>query len=155
MADSATAAEADVLAAAKAALEATNAFDRVYLGALPDARGQSSRDLAAAAILPIQGTASGLADDVTSGMMLCRMTFSVVVMARAEDEEDRYRMAGRLLAITENAINGRSLAGLTLPPTTRVASWTWERDSAPERRVRATVSCDYLTPSWTGFNTDR
>jgi hypothetical protein len=151
----ATAAEADVLAAAKRALDATNAFDKVYLGALPDVRGQSSRDLAAAAVLPLQGTAAGLADHSSSGPMLCRMTFSLVVMARAEGEEERYREAGRLLSIAENAINGRALADLTHPATTRVSAWTWERDSAPERRVRATVSCDYLVPSWTGFNTDR
>jgi len=151
---SAAANEDDVRMGAVALLEATGAFDEVYPYSMPEERGRRAGDRCVAVVEPAPGRASTIGDDLSTGEAIVTMRFVVTVIARHEDAQVRDRKANRLIGIVQNALNGRSLAGLTLAQKTWVREWTWERETPPERRIRLNAEADYLAPAWVGFNTD-
>ncbi|HEY1117567.1 MAG TPA: hypothetical protein VGE43_07670 [Acidimicrobiales bacterium] len=151
---SAAANEDDVRMAAVALLEDTGAFDDVYPYSMPEERGRKAGDRCVAVVEPAPGRASTIGDDLSTGEAICTMRFVVTVIARHEDAQVRDRKANRMIGVVQNALNGRSIASLTLAQSTRVLSWDWQRETPPERRVRLTVQADYLAPAWVGFNTD-
>jgi hypothetical protein len=149
----ATAREHDVRLDAIAKLIATNAFDDVYAYSAPEDRGQKAGELRAAVVAPINGDSSVEWDDMTTGRPLCKMTFNVTVIARHDDPETRDGTADLLLSVVRNALNGKSLAGLTFPQTTLVKGPTWLPEKSAERQVRCVVQTSYEAPAWNAFNT--
>lgn len=149
----AAAREHDVRQAAIDLLAATKAFDNVYAYSTPEDQGQRAGDLKAAVVAPMRGVYQYLYDDVTAGAPVCRTTFLVTVMARDEDPAVRDSMADQLMNAAFNAINGKSLGGLTFVQQTLVTDSTWLPEKPPERQVRLTVQAMYATPDWNSFNT--
>lgn len=135
--------ERDVRVAVRDLLDATTAFDGVYLSGLPERRGERGGDLQAAAVEPDETAASCGWDDVSgSSVMTARAT--ITLLARDDDPQTRDEMAERLLETARDALDGRSLAGKTLPEWTRIRSWTWLKPTPPERRIGATLEFRYL-----------
>src|SRR5690242_20382498 len=116
--------EHDVRQGAIDLLAATGAFDAVYHYSAPEDRGRKSGDLRAAVGQPVKGAYSVEWDDVTTGVPLCRHTFNVVVMARHEDPDVRDGVADQLVSVALNALNGKSLGGLTNVQQTLVTDST-------------------------------
>ncbi len=143
--------ERDVRNAIQELLDVTGAFDGVYLSGLPEHRGERAGDRRAAAIEPDATTESDLWDDVTGAMV---MTASVVLtfLARDEDPQLRDEAAELLLNTAAAVLNGRSLAGATLPGSTRIRSWSWLKPTAPERRIAARLEFQYLVEGWSGLD---
>ena len=75
----------------------------------------------------------------------------MTLLARHPDPQLRDELAEQLLDYLNNAINGQSLAGFTLPQKTMVTEWRWETATAPERRIAATISFAYLV-TWESFD---
>lgn len=145
--------ERDIRRAAIDLLKATGEFDDVYAYSMPEEQGQAAGDLKAAVVLPISGSDSLEYDDVGNGRPLCKLTFHIVVMVRNDDPQVRDETAEMLLSFAKNAVNGKSLAGLTFPATTIVRNHQWVPEKPPERQIRCVVQASYETPGWTDYNT--
>lgn len=143
--------EPAILEAVAELLDATNAFDEVYLYSLPEDRGRKAGQLAAVAITPGRTVVEDRWDDAEGGEFVCRMTFNLTVLARDEDPARRDRLAYRLAAVAQNALNGASFGGSNVVEQTYVNGWNWPTEVAVERRVQATVQVPYTSP-WRGFN---
>ncbi|MDG3005501.1 hypothetical protein [Paludisphaera mucosa] len=143
--------ERDVRGAIRETLNATGAFDGVYLAGLPENRGERSGDLRAAAIEPAATNVAGQGDDI-DGTLAATACITLILLARDDDPATRDDAAELLLNTAAAALNGRSLARLTLPGSTRIRSWTWLRPAAPERRIEATLEFQYLVEGWSAFD---
>jgi len=135
--------ERDIRGAIRDLLEATSAFDGVYLSGLPEHRGERGGDLRAAAIEPDETQAAGHWDDL-SGSLVMTARATITLMARDDDPQTRDEAVEELLQTTFDALDGRSLAGRTLPEWTGVRSWTWRKPTPPERRIEAALEFRYL-----------
>lgn len=124
-------------------LEATSAFDGVYLSGLPEHRGERGGDLRAAAIEPGETEAVSRWDD-RSGPLVMTARATIILMARDDDPQLRDEAAEELLQTAIEVLDGRSLAGMTLPEWTGVRSWTWRKPTPPERRIEAALEFRYL-----------
>ena len=143
--------ERDVRGAVRDLLDATGGFDGVYPAGLPEDRGERSGDLRAAAIEPLGTRIAAQGDDV-AGALTADATLALTLIARDDDPETRDAAAERLLYLAADALNGVSLAGVTLPASTRIQSWTWRKAVAPERRIEAVLEFQYLVEGWSGFD---
>ncbi len=145
--------ERDVRNAIRDALLATNAFgDAVWITGLPEDSGSAASDLLAAAIEPQSTNLNTGWDAQTDGGLCYSSTVTVTLLARNDDAQLRDEQAEQLLDVLANAVNGVSLAGITLPGKTYVSAWAWRPAMAPERRIAATVSFQYLV-LWEGWDT--
>jgi hypothetical protein len=144
--------ERDVRNAIQAALVATGAFSDVWITGLPESYGQGVSDLTAAAIEPVStGLTTGW-DAPPGGGLDYSATVTVTLLARHPDAQLRDEWAEQLLDTLANAVNGRSLAGFTLPGRTMVTAWKWLPPAPPERRIATTVSFAYLIAGWANFD---
>jgi hypothetical protein len=144
--------ERDVREAIQSLLDVTGKFDGVYLSGSPEDRGERSSDRYAAVVEPDATSAAAFWDDPDAGAMVMTATVALTVVARHEDPEIRDEAAELLLNTAADVLNGRSLAGLTLPGFTRVRSWTWLKPHAPERRIAAKIEYQYLVEPWSGLD---
>ncbi len=142
----------DVRNAILDALQATNRFDGVYLWSLKDSADQAAGDARAAAIQPISWTESDQWDDVAAGVIQIDAQCRLVLMARDESPDARDESAEQLLNAACNAINGQSLAGLTLPAWTKIRSARWKDAIPPERQIEATIVYRYLVDDLASFD---
>ena len=69
------------------------------------------------------------------------------------DPQLRDEGAELLLDTAANALNGQSLAGLTLPQTARVIQWDWQPPTVPERRINCVFSYQYIDEGWDAYDT--
>ena len=143
--------ERDVRAAIRDLLDAAGAFDGVYPAGLPEDHGERSGDLRAAAIEPVGTEVDAQGDDV-AGALTASATIALTLIARDDDPEARDAAAEHLLYVAADALNGVSLAGATLPASTRIRSWSWRKAVAPERRIEAVLAFQYLVEGWAGFD---
>jgi hypothetical protein len=144
--------ERDVRNAIQASLVATGGFSDVWLSGLPENHGHGASSLTSAAIEPVGSRQSGGWDAVPAGALEFRAELAVTLLARHPDPQLRDELAEQLLDYLINAVNGKSLAGFTIPQCTTVASWRWLAPKAPERRIAATVAFTYLV-AWNSFDT--
>ena len=144
--------ERDVRNAIHNVLLATNAFTGVYITGLPEDAGAAASDLLAAAIEPAGSQLNTGWDAQTDGGLCYASTVTVTLLARNDDAQLRDEQAEQLLDVLANAVNGTSLAGITLPGKTYVSAWRWQPPAPPERRIAATVSFSYLV-TWEGWDT--
>ncbi len=135
--------ERDIRSAMRDLLEATSAFDGVYLSGLPEHRGERGGDLRAAAIEPGETEAASRWDDL-SGPLVMTARATIILMARDDDPQTRDEAAEELLQTAFDALDGRSLAGRTLPEWTGIRSWSWRKPTPPERRIEAVLEFRYL-----------
>lgn len=133
----------DVRNAIRDALEASGAFSDVRMTS-PDDFGIPASDLAAAAIEPLSGREVDRWDGSSETGVLVEEKCLVTLLYRSNDPIARDNGAELLLQVLKNAVNGTSLAGLTVPDKTYVDEWRFLAAKHPERRVRAQVSYWYL-----------
>lgn len=144
--------ERDIRNAIQTALVATGVFSDVWITGLPEDYGQGSSDLTAAAIEPVETSMRTGWDAQTVGGLDFAGTCTVTVLARNSDAQLRDELAEQLLYYLNNAVNGQSLAGFTLPSKTLVTAWRWQPPVPPERRIAATVQYNYIV-SYSDFDT--
>jgi hypothetical protein len=142
----------DVRNAIQAALLATGAFDGVWVTGLPETGGAGASQFAAAAIDPGSSTQDDRWDSQTDGGLVVTSQVTITLLYRHEDQQLRDEGAELLLDTAANALNGQSLAGLTLPALTRFTAWRWESATAPERRITATFSYQYIVEGWGAYD---
>lgn len=146
--------EANIIQAMAATLLGSGFFDDVYTTGLPKLDDQSAEDLRAVAIMPMSGTESDQYDAPTAGYQCEDAQVKFVFVVRAKDEAVRDRTVSLLFNYARNALNGQSIAGLTLPQWTKFTSHKWEDPAPPERKITATFQYRYLVQGWTSFATD-
>ncbi len=133
-------------------LIATHAFTDVYISGLPEDSGSAASDLCAAAIEPVGGSLTSGWDAQTDGGLYYGASVNVTLMARNDDVQVRDETAEMLLGYLHNAVNGQSLAGITVPGRTLVTSWSWQKAMPPERRIMATVGYWFIVDGWDEFD---
>lgn len=143
----------DVRNAIQTALVETNAFNAVYVWGLPEDYGSGASNEAFVAIVPQSSRQEDLWDSEPAGGLVITSRVAIVLANRNIDPQLRDEGAELLLDTAANALNGQSLAGLTLPPTTRVISWDWQAPTVPERRINAIFSYQYIVDSWNDYDT--
>jgi hypothetical protein len=145
----------DVRNAIQAALAATGEFDpnAVWIWGLPENYGTGASQFAAAAIEPLSSTQADNWDSQTAGGLVVTSRVVVTLLYRCDDPEVRDEAAELLFDTAANALNGQSLAGLTMPGLTRFESWAWQTPTPPERRIKATLSYAYIVEGWDAYDT--
>jgi hypothetical protein len=143
----------DVRNAIQAALLATSQFDAVWIWGLPENYGAAASNLAAAAIEPVGTEETDRWDSEPDGALEFASTVRLTLLYRNDDPQLRDEGAELLLDTATNALNGQSLAGLTLPPWTIITAWSWAEPVPPERRITATFRYRYLVEGWAALDT--
>lgn len=129
-------------------LEATDQFGGVFLSGLPEDFGFGASLQTAAVIEPQSGSQDDKWDAEPTGDLIVSGAVTITFLARDEIPETRDAAVELLFTTAANALNGQSLAELTLPPLTRFASWRWQKATPPERRITSTFNYQYLVPGW-------
>jgi hypothetical protein len=142
----------DVRNAIQSTLMATGAFDGVWIWGLPETYGTGSSQLAACAISPMDSSQVDLWDGGDGTGLVITSRVELVFLFRHEDPQLRDEGAELLLDTAANALNGQSLAGLTLPDLTRFLSWSWQPPESVERRIKSTFSYQYIIDGWNGLD---
>lgn len=138
----------DVRNAIQAALLATGLFDAVWIWGLPEDYGDGSSKMSACAIEPVSGKEEDLWDTEPTGGIIIWGVLRLTIVSRAEDPQARDESAELLLNTAMNALNGTSLASLTMPEHTKFASWKWEKPVNVERRITTTFNYRYIVEGW-------
>ncbi len=137
-----------------ARLIATNAFDQGGVwNNCPEDIGQMTSITAAAAVEPGSGTLSDLWDAQTGGGVEVMSLLKITLYYRHEDPQIRDRRAENLVSYANNALNGKSLAGLTMPALTRFKTWNWANSAAPERQIVCIFGYSYIVEGWEAHDT--
>jgi hypothetical protein len=142
----------DVRNAIQTALMATGAFDGVWIWGLPEDYGTGSSQFAAAAIVPMSSTQSDRWDSQDAGGLIVTSRVAITLAYRHIDPQLRDESAELLVDQVGNALNGQSLAALTMPALTRVESWSWAPPTAPERRINVVFSYQYIVEGWGAYD---
>ncbi len=144
----------DVRNAIHDALVATSAFDGVWIHGLPEEYGGGCGQVAAAAIEPESSTQEDPWDGGTETSLVVTSRVTLTLLYRDEDPQLRDEGVELLLNTAANALNGQSLAGFTIPDQTKIVQWRWERPTPPERRIKATVSYQYIVGGWADYDVE-
>ena len=143
----------DVRTAIADALAATGAFDAngVWLWS-PENLGQGSSVGRACQIEPGNSTVDTRWDAQTVGGVIIQSQVKLTLLYRDDDTQKRDEGAENLLQQAQNALNGQSLAGLTLPALTRFQNWNWVNPQPPERQIICIVQYSYIVEGWNAFD---
>jgi hypothetical protein len=144
--------ERDVRNAIQAVLIETGAFDAVYVWGLPEDYGSGASNAALAVIEPDSSTQQDRWDSAVAGGLIVTSEVAITLLQRNEDPQLRDEAAELLFDTAADALNGQSLADLTLPQLTRFISWKWQKPEAPERRITATFSYQYIVEGWDSYD---
>jgi hypothetical protein len=144
----------DVRAAIADVLSATGAFDigGVWLWS-PEDLGRGTSVGRGCQIEPGNSTVTDPWDAQTAGGLVIMSQVQITLLYRDEDAQKRDEGAENLLQQCQNALNGQSLVGLTLPALTRFQSWSWVRAQPPERQIICTFQYSYIVEGWDNFDT--
>jgi hypothetical protein len=145
--------ERDIRRAVADALNATGAFDAVWIADPDDPTGNAASNWRAAGIRPGATTLLQGFDGAAGGGLVYRCQIPLTLVSRHEDQQVRDELAEELLNVARNALNGRGLGGLAIAQQTIVRSWTWMPPSPPERQVRAVIELHYLEEGWASSDT--
>ena len=125
----------------------------MFLWGKPEDYGSGASLAVIAVIEPVSSTQDDYWDTQTTGGLVVTSQVRITLYARAEDPQIRDEGAELLLEITANALNGEALAGLTMPPFTRMQSWTWSPPTPPERSIACMFSYQYIVEGWEAYDT--
>jgi hypothetical protein len=144
----------DVRTAVQTLLEATGAFDSgaVWLWGLPEDYGTGTSLQAAVAIDPVSSTQDDRWDSEPGGGIVIASMLKLTFLYRNDDPQLRDEGAELLMDTAANALNGVSLAGLSMPGLTRFLNWSWNPPAPPERRITAMFSYQYLLDGWQSYD---
>lgn len=136
----------------RARLEATGYFSQVSTRGTPEEQGFSAGDLVAAVIGMTTDDTTDLFDGGDGTGLRVDERCPVTLMVRNADPQLRDRQLDLVRNVLRRAVNGQSLAGMTVPDRTYVKNSRPMPPKAPERRIEATVVWTYLPESWSDFD---
>ena len=94
--------------------------------------------------------------DSASTTLFRRVSFTLVLIARAEDPRERFETLDRLTSIAQNALEGSTLGGGCLAGMTHVRKGRYDPTSRhPELRLSLDGGFCYTIPSGVGHDTTR
>lgn len=138
-----------VLDDARDRLVETGVFDAVYRSALPESRGRSSADRIVAVVTPSDWEQTDESDDEDTVQSTRRARWTLTIIVREEDPETRERLLDQLLTTSQNALDGQTLGGITIPDWTRLRRGRYEPPVDVEQRMVVTGEFAYWIQ---GFN---
>lgn len=141
----------DVLESARDLLATTQQFDNVYLTSFDD-RSISTSDGYSAVVQPLDGDEVDTRDDGDETEQTSHSRWTLTLVGRADDPEVRDRELDRLQSVAQNALDGVSLAGLTIPGLTKLRRGKWEKPKPPERRITLTGEYSYWLDDWSAHD---
>lgn len=141
-----------VLDDARDRLKASGEFDGVYRSALPEEKGRPSGDRLAAVVAPADWEQTDESDDEEEVQSTRRVHWTLTLIVRDDDPETRERTLDRLLAVSQNALDGQALGGITIPDWTRLRRGRYGTPSGPEQRMTVTGEFAYWVA---GFNSNQ
>jgi hypothetical protein len=143
----------DFLRLVRDALEATNEFHEVTTRGLPEDAGGSAESLKLAA-LSLAGFTEQTWFNGGAGVPQYReVQFTLTVLVRDPDPDACADEADRLGAVAADAVNGRSLGGLTFTDKTRLTGGKYLPSATPEVRLQIAGTFAYDLADYTGHDT--
>jgi hypothetical protein len=149
----------DVRNAIQAALAATDVFDvsanegaAVWIWGPPEEWGTGSGNECAAWVIPQSSRQEDFWDSAPAGGLVITSRVAIVLAYRHSDPQLRDEGAELLLDTAANALNGQDLGGQIIPQTARITGWEWQQPAAPERRIQATYTYQYIVEGWDGYD---
>lgn len=142
----------DVLTEMAQLIEATGAFDAVYLSRPVSEVGTGADRAAFASVHPDQwdedtARSSGEGDGLEWEH---NARFYVEIAVREHDPEVRDRKIDQLQSVVQNAIAGRSILGHTISDTTRIRRGQYLRPDASQRVLRLNGEFSYFVEGSAG-----
>lgn len=132
----------------KRRLEATGRFSLVTTAGLPEEVGFGAGELCAAVIgVPSDEPQSRWDGGDEIGLEF-KGQLPITLMVRNGDPALRDRQLDLLRNALKNAVNGQSLAEITVPDMTRVRTPLPKPPKSAERRIEATLLYSYLQTGW-------
>lgn len=137
--------EFHVWADVEARLNATGRFELVEIAEPADVTNEVAADrIPAAIITPLSGEEMDFADDTDDVRNDATSVFNLTLIVRSTEPRERFDLLDQLRSAVQNAINGKSLANLTVPAFTRVRRWQYQPAKDPEKRLVLTVEFRYI-----------
>lgn len=139
-----------ILRAAAALLEETGQFATCRVGERPAPnRSDFGAEAVPAAVLsPGSFAEADDWDDAGDVHAEREGSATLTLVVRDDEDEARIDLLDRLCSAACAAINGRSLAGATIPGKTRVSAGRWLDAAGPEKHLALTVRYSYLIPGY-------
>ena len=141
-----------ILNDARDRLAALGVFDGVYRSALPEDKGQSSGDKLAAVVAPGDWDEVDERNDEETVQSTRRVRWALTLIARDDDPELREAALDDLLSASQNALDGVSLAGVTIPDWTRLRRGRYEPSQSPEQRMTVVGEFAYWVEGFDGHD---
>jgi hypothetical protein len=143
----------DAFAAILQALNATGEFAEVAFPAALDTSPVGASRTPLAVVVPVQWAED---PDASSMAMIRRVTYNLILVARAESPRDRFETLDRLTSIAQNALEGSTLGGFCMPPLSHLRRGQFDAHSRhPELRLAIEGGFSYLIDSPNGHNVAR
>jgi hypothetical protein len=137
-----------VVDAIVAALEATGAFAAVSAADDPTTRGRGA-EVTPIAVVDLDGWDE--VDDVDPIEQVRRLAGTIVVVHRGGTiKAQRLRDLDRLSSIVQDAVDGQSLAGFTLPALTKCRRGRYRARGGEESRLEIRWEATYLVEGYAG-----
>ena len=117
---------------------------------LPEVRGQAAGDRLAAVVALSDWEEEDESDDPTEVQVTRKVRWTLTLIARDEEPEERERLLSGLLVASQNALNGQSLAGITIPEWSKLRRGRLETASSPEQRMTVMGEFTYWIDGFSG-----
>lgn len=135
------------------ALRATGEFDGVHYPSPSPEHGFAAGEIRSAVLTPIASDWDSQYDDGLGAADVIRnVMYTVTVAVREPDPVTRAREFDRLANVVSNALDGKSLAGVTLPALTGFRSGRVGRLSSPEQQITLTGNFTYFVDGWSTYD---
>lgn len=144
----------DVRLAMRDLLEKTNAFDEVSLKGLPEDWGSRAGSSKISFVEPLNYTQTDLWDGGPNTGSTANNQATITIAVRDSDPQACDEKCELLLQTAIDAIQGQSLANLTVCDHTRFVRAQFQKRVAPERRLVATFAYEYIIDAWDGYEID-
>ncbi len=143
----------DAFAAILQNLKSTGEFADIVFPALPNSSPVGADRTPLAAVIPVEWSET---PDASSDSMLRRVTYTLVLIVRAEEPRDRFEIIDRLTSISQNALAGVALGGFCMAGMSQLRIGRFDPNARhPELRLGITATFGYLIDSPNGHSTAR
>ena len=143
----------DAFAAILQTLRATGEFAEVLFPARLDVTQARADRAPLAVVVPVQWVEEA---DVSSDALLRRVSYDLVLVARAEDARERFETLDRLTSVVQNALERSTLGGACPNGSSRLRHGQYDEKSRhPETRLTIDGAFSYWIDTPNAHNTVR
>ena len=143
----------DAFAAILQSLKSTGEFADIAFPLPLDASPIGADRAPLAVVVPVEWVQS---PDASSNAMLRRVSYTLIIVARAEEPRDRFETLDRLTSIAQNALEASTLGGFCIPMMSHLRIGKFDASSRhPELRLAVTGEFAYMIDSANGHSTTR